>query len=244
MWKRWAFDSEIIKVAPWLFVRVPTWTGKSGKPGKMGRHFPVREKSRNFEQTGKVRENHTKYWKMEINWDKYYLIFLVIFKWTVHYLLKLIKFSVKKNKTLKKYWKNGKKYWKSQGILSVQKSGNPVCSLPNNEKNANYLLSLRIANEVAGRWFFNSVCLRWFFNSVCLSVFMSVHNDPFPPPRTYSNLFNLDLAVQGPAPLPGYVQTCSFGPYHTEISTPPGMDGKWVVCLRLKGLLLVSGLCL
>ena len=31
-----------------------------------------------------------------------------------------------KNKTLKKYWKNGKKYWKSQGILSVRKSGNPV----------------------------------------------------------------------------------------------------------------------
>ena len=60
--------------------RVPTRTGKPGKPGKMGRHFPVREKSGNFEQTGKVRENHTKYWKIEINWDKYYLIFLVIFK--------------------------------------------------------------------------------------------------------------------------------------------------------------------
>ena len=30
---------------------------------KWGRHFPVREKSGNFEQTGKVRENHTKYWK-------------------------------------------------------------------------------------------------------------------------------------------------------------------------------------
>ena len=103
--------------------RIPT---RTGKPGKMGRHFPVREKSGNFEQTGKVRENHTKYWKTEINWDKYYLIFLVIFKWTVHYLLKWIKFSVKKkNKTLKKYWKNGKKYWKSQGILSVRKSGNP-----------------------------------------------------------------------------------------------------------------------
>ena len=41
--------------------RVSTWTGK------MGRHFPVREKSGNFEQTGKVRENHTKYWKTEIN---------------------------------------------------------------------------------------------------------------------------------------------------------------------------------
>ena len=34
--------------------RVPTQTGKPGKPGKMGRHFPVREKSGNFEWTGKV----------------------------------------------------------------------------------------------------------------------------------------------------------------------------------------------
>ena len=42
--------------------RVPT---RTGKPGKMGRHFPVREKSGNFEQTGKVRENHTKYWKTQ-----------------------------------------------------------------------------------------------------------------------------------------------------------------------------------
>ena len=43
--------------------RVPT---RTGKPGKMGRHFPVREKSGNFEQTWKskvkVRENDTKYW--------------------------------------------------------------------------------------------------------------------------------------------------------------------------------------
>ena len=30
--------------------RVPT---RTGKPGKMGRHFPVREKSGNFDQTGK-----------------------------------------------------------------------------------------------------------------------------------------------------------------------------------------------
>ena len=34
-------------------VRVPT---RTGKPGKMGRHFPVREKSGNFDETGKVRE--------------------------------------------------------------------------------------------------------------------------------------------------------------------------------------------
>ena len=41
-------------------IRVPTRTGKTGKPGKMGRHFPVREKSGNFEQTGKVREKSGK----------------------------------------------------------------------------------------------------------------------------------------------------------------------------------------
>ena len=35
------------------------------KTWKMGRHFPVREKSGNFEQTGKLRENHTKYWKTQ-----------------------------------------------------------------------------------------------------------------------------------------------------------------------------------
>ena len=43
-----------------VFDRVPTRTGKTGKPGKMGRHFPVREKSGNFEQTGKVREKSGK----------------------------------------------------------------------------------------------------------------------------------------------------------------------------------------
>ena len=41
-------------------LRVPTWTGKTGKLGKMVRHFPVREKSGNFEQTGKVREKSGK----------------------------------------------------------------------------------------------------------------------------------------------------------------------------------------
>ena len=52
--------------------RVPT---RTGKPGKMGRHFPVREKSGNCDQTGKVRENHTKYWKTEGISDKYYMLF-------------------------------------------------------------------------------------------------------------------------------------------------------------------------
>ena len=42
---------------------VPTGTGNQGKPGKMRRHFPVREKSGNFVKTGKVREFRPKYWK-------------------------------------------------------------------------------------------------------------------------------------------------------------------------------------
>ena len=39
---------------------------------KMGRHFPVREKTGNFKQTGKVGENHTKYWKSQGSSDKCY----------------------------------------------------------------------------------------------------------------------------------------------------------------------------
>ena len=39
-------------------------------------------------------------------------------------------FSLKKTRTLEKYWKNGKKILeksgKNQGILSVRKSGNPA----------------------------------------------------------------------------------------------------------------------
>ena len=63
--------------------RVPTRTGKPGKPGKMGRHFPVREKSGNFEQTGKVREksgkitqNTGKLRKFEINITWYFWWYL------------------------------------------------------------------------------------------------------------------------------------------------------------------------
>ena len=90
-------------------LRVPTQTGK---PGKMRRHFPV-----NFEETGKVRENHAKYWKIQRISENF-----VIFKSTVYYLLKWMTFSVKKYKTLKNSGKM-EKYWRSQGILSVRKSG-------------------------------------------------------------------------------------------------------------------------
>ena len=48
----------------------------------MGRHFPVMEKSGDFEETGKVRKNHTEYmyWKSQGISDKCYLLFLAIFK--------------------------------------------------------------------------------------------------------------------------------------------------------------------
>ena len=39
---------------------VPPRTGKSEK---MGKHFPFKEKSGNFDKTGKVREFYSKYWK-------------------------------------------------------------------------------------------------------------------------------------------------------------------------------------
>ena len=65
--------------------RVPTWTRK---PGEMGRHFPVR-------QFRKVRINHTKYWENHWISDKYYLLFLVIFKRDLCILfVKWVKFSV------------------------------------------------------------------------------------------------------------------------------------------------------
>ena len=52
--------------------RVPT---RTGKPGKMGRYFPVRKKSGNFEKTGKVGENLTKYWKIQGISDKYVICY-------------------------------------------------------------------------------------------------------------------------------------------------------------------------
>ena len=70
---------------------------KSGKTWKMGRHFPVREKSGNFVKTGKIREFYSEYWE---NGKNLY--------WKIE----------------KDTGKLFKKYWKSQGNLSVRKSGN------------------------------------------------------------------------------------------------------------------------
>ena len=69
----------------------------------------------------KVRENHSKYWKSQGISDKCYLLFLVIFKWTVYYLLDLINFSVQQ--TLKIYFKKWKKLLNKSRKKSVRKSG-------------------------------------------------------------------------------------------------------------------------
>ena len=67
-----------------MLLGVPT---RTGKPGKMGRHFAVREKSGNFEQTGKVREKSgksqeilEKFWKFQTN------IICYFFKRCLNYL--------------------------------------------------------------------------------------------------------------------------------------------------------------
>ena len=74
-------------------IRVPTRTGKPGKPGKMGRHFPVREKSGNFEQTGKVREKSGKITqntgKLREFQTNIIFYFLVVFKLSVYYFAKM-----------------------------------------------------------------------------------------------------------------------------------------------------------
>ena len=54
--------------------RFPT---RTGKPGKMGRHFPVREKSGNFEQTGKSQGKSHKILENSGNFE--HIIFNFIF---------------------------------------------------------------------------------------------------------------------------------------------------------------------
>ena len=68
-----------------------------------------------LEKSGKIAKNTGKLREFEINIIWYfYILFLVIFKWTVYCFLKWIKFSVKQTNT-KKILENWKKYWKSQG---------------------------------------------------------------------------------------------------------------------------------
>ena len=120
---------------------VPTGTENQGKPGKMRRHFPVREKSGNFVKTGNVRENSGEfysryrknqeklYWKIEKNTGKVRETCQLIIVKT----LQIWYYTLNKKKTLKntgKLQKKKKKYWKSQGnvreICHSEKMGTMV----------------------------------------------------------------------------------------------------------------------
>ena len=95
-----------------------TWkNGKAfssqGKVGEFWTDWKSQGKVR--EKSGKITQNTGKLREFEINIIWYfYILFLVIFKWTV-YCAKMDQVFSKENKTLKKYWKIGKKYCKSQG---------------------------------------------------------------------------------------------------------------------------------
>ena len=70
-------DRHVLKIEEKRAYRVPS---RTGKPRKMGWHFPVGENSENFEQIGKVGENHTKNWKSQGISARFVIYFLVIFK--------------------------------------------------------------------------------------------------------------------------------------------------------------------
>ena len=65
---------------------------------KMRKRFPVREKSGNFEHTGKVREFYPKYWKSE---EILASFFSLIFKLYIYLLNRFLNFLNSLNKTLK-----------------------------------------------------------------------------------------------------------------------------------------------
>ena len=94
--------------------------------------------------------------------------------------------------------------------------------------NSSFLLS---ANEVAGRWWFLTIT----YDALDLTIQdpHSLHPPPpghgtslyRDPPQTCSNLFNLDLNVQGPPPL-----LDMFKLVHYEVCTV----GKWLVDILLE----------
>ena len=104
---------------------VPTGTGNQGKPGKMGGIFQLG----NFVKTGKVGEFYSKYWKnkKKLYWkiDKNTGKVREICQQVIVKTLQIWCHTLNK-KELLKILDSCEKYWKSQGNLSVQKSGNHV----------------------------------------------------------------------------------------------------------------------
>ena len=97
---------------------VPTWTRKTGKPGKIRKLFPVSEKSGNFEHTGKVGEFYPKYWENEEILTSFYFHFFFDFLIEVYLLNSL-------NKTLNKILENKKKKLEKSGKFVSLKMWEP-----------------------------------------------------------------------------------------------------------------------
>ena len=100
---------------------------------KMENLFPVREKSGNFEKTGKVREFYPKYWKNEEillkilekwgHFSLFLLYFLPEFLFEMYMLNKFLYLLNSLNKTLKKYWKIKKYTGKIREICQSKNVG-------------------------------------------------------------------------------------------------------------------------
>ena len=100
-------------------VRVPT---RTGKPRKWEGIFQSGEMSRNFEQTGKVGENHTKYWNVR---DFRHVIFIIFSDIQMNCVLfaKMYHFFVKKIKHLKNTVKMEKITGKVREFCQSRKMG-------------------------------------------------------------------------------------------------------------------------
>ena len=78
-----------------------------------------------LEKSGKITQNTGKLREFEIN----IIDILSAIKMNCVLFVKMGQVFILKKLSIKKILENAKKYWKSQGILSVRKSGNPVGSL-------------------------------------------------------------------------------------------------------------------
>ena len=78
---RLAKDSLVYFKSCYKFLSFGSVPGRgSHSDWKNGKAFSSQGRPGNFERTGKVRENHTKYWKTQGISEKCYLLFLVKFK--------------------------------------------------------------------------------------------------------------------------------------------------------------------
>ena len=105
---------------------VPTSTGK---PGKLRKLFPVREKSENFEETenvnpntGKMSEFYSKHWKSEEILASFILLF--IFFCYFDFLVEVpLLFLYLLNNVPTQYWKMKRKYWNVREICQSENVG-------------------------------------------------------------------------------------------------------------------------